>query len=80
MATFRFYQDISVVRTYREYYDIEAESLEEAREKVSEVDNLRDCEDAEHYDTADLWDTIDDIHEFQNPNIIGIYDSEDEEI
>lgn len=80
MKTFRFYQDIEVTRTYREYYDISAKTLKDARRKAQEVDNLRDCEDAEYYDSEDVLDDVADIENFQNPNIVGIYDSEGEEL
>lgn len=80
MKTFRFYQDVKVERTYREYYNIQAESLEDARAKAEQAANLRDCEDAEFDEGEDLFSTIDDMYEYQNPNIVGIYDSEGEEI
>lgn len=80
MKTFRFYQDVKVERIYREYYNIQAESLEDARAKAEQAANLRDCEDAEFDEGEDLFSTIDDMYEYQNPNIVGIYDSEGEEI
>ena len=77
MAKFRFYQDVQVVTTRREYYDIEADSLEDAREKVGDVSNLDDCECADYIESELL---LDDIRDFQEKNIEGIYDSEGEEI
>lgn len=79
MATFKFYQDVQVVRKYRYHYEIEAESLEEARAKAAEVSNLEDCEDAEYIDSEDLFSEMDDIYAFQNPDIIGIYDEDGNE-
>ena len=80
MKTFRFYQDIKVLKTYREYYNIQADSLEDARTKAEAVANLRDCEDAEFDEAEDLITEMDDVYEFQNPNVVGIYDNEGEEI
>lgn len=80
MTKFRFYQDIKYTRTCREYYNIEAESLEDARKIVEECGNLRDCDDAEFDDAEDLISDSESMYEYQNPNIVGMYDSEGEEI
>ena len=79
MKTFRFYQDVEVVTIQREYYDIPARSLEDARKKASEVDSLSEIEDAEFIESEDVTTEELDIHAFQNPDVRGIYDSEDEE-
>ena len=59
----------------REYYEIEADSLEEARDKVGDVSNLDECNEAE-YDHCEI--------EFEGEDytgkVCGIYDSEGEEI
>ena len=75
MATFRFYQDIEVIATRREYYEIEAESLEEARDKVGGVSNLDECKEAE-YDYSEFMYESEDY----SGKVHGIYDSEGEEI
>ena len=77
MAKFRFYQDVEVVTTRREYFNVTAESLEDARAKASEVCSLDDLEDADYVESELL---LDDIGDFNSANIKGIYDSEDEEI
>ena len=75
MAKFRFYQYIEVIAKRREYYEIEADSLEEARDKVGDVSNLDECNEAE-YDHCEI--------EFEGEDytgkVCGIYDSEGEEI
>ena len=78
--TYRFYQDIKVVKTEREYYTIVADSLEDAREKVKGCCNLSDCDEAEFYDSETVISSVDDMNNFQNPNIIAIYDPEGEEV
>lgn len=80
MAIFKFYQDYTYTRTCREYYNIEADSLEEARNKAAEVANLDDCEDAEYLESKDLETNEDSIYEYHNREIKGIYDEDGEEI
>lgn len=76
MATFKFYQDVEAIITRREYYTIEAETLEEARQLAEGCANLEDCESAE-YDSSELL--LDDDG-YNNGRINGIYDEEGEEI
>lgn len=76
MATFQFYQDVEATITRREYYTIEADTLEEARELASGVGNLDDCDNAE-YQSSELL--LDDDG-YNNGRINGIYDEEGEEI
>lgn len=78
--TYKFYQDIKVVKTEREYYTIVADSLEDAREKVKGCCNLSDCDEAEFYDSETVISSADDMNNFQNPNVIAIYDPEGEEV
>ena len=76
---FRFSQTYKKTVTWREYYDIEAESLEEALEKVKECDgDLDDCEDAEFVE-AEQEDEY-DAEEFQRRVIDTIYDPDGEEV
>lgn len=79
LRKFRFSQTYRQTVTWREYYDIEAESLEEALEKVEECDgDLEDCEDAEFVKTAQEEEY--DMEEFQRRNIDTIYDPDGEEV
>lgn len=77
MAKFRFYQEFEVTRKLREYYEIEADSLEEAREMANEVCDLEDLGEAE-------FDEVEEIFPEQDRNFlkgtITMYDSEGEEI
>ena len=76
---FRFSQTYKKTVTWREYYDIEAESLEEALEKVEECDgDLEDCKDAEFVE-AEQEDEY-DAEEFQRRVIDTIYDPDGEEV
>ena len=76
---FRLSQPYKKTVTWREYYDIEAESLEEALEKVKECDgDLDDCEDAEFIETEK--DVENDIDAYQYRSIDTIYDPEGEEV
>lgn len=77
MAKFRFYQEYQVTRKVREYYDVEAESLEQARELASEVCDLEDLDEAEFDDIEDL-EPQDDRSFLKGT--ITMYDSEGEEI
>lgn len=71
---FRFTQTRKKTIRYREFYDIEASSLEEAREKAAECDgDLDDCE------YAVLIDVEEDEEEYYfSRDIESIYDSEGE--
>lgn len=76
---FRFSQTYEKTVTWREYYDIEAESLEEAREKAAACDgDLDDCDDAEFIEAEE--DMEDDVSAYQNRKIDAIYDSEGEDV
>ena len=76
---FRFSQTYRKTVTWREYYDIEAESLEEALEKVEKCDgDLEDCEDAEFVE-AEQEDEY-DAEDFQRRVIYTIYDPDGEEV
>jgi hypothetical protein len=76
MAKFRFYQNVQVIATRREYYTIEADTLEEARQLAEGCANLEDCESAE-YNSSELL--LDDDG-YNNGRIYGIYDEDGEEI
>lgn len=79
IKVFRFSQTYKKTVTWREYYDIEAESLEEAIEKVEECDgDLDDCEDAEFVEVEQEEEY--DAEEFQRRVIDTIYDPNGEEI
>lgn len=79
MRKFRFSQTYERTVTWREYYDIEAESLEEAIEKVKECDgDLDDCEDAEFVEAEE--DVENDIDAYQYRDIDAIYDPDGEEV
>lgn len=76
---FRFSQTYEKTVTWREYYDIEAESLEEAIEKVKECDgDLDDCEDAKFVEAEEEEEN--DVYAYQNRDIDAIYDPEGEEV
>ena len=76
---FRFSQTYKKTVTWREYYDIEAESLEEALEKVKECDgDLDDCEDAEFVEAEQEEEN--DVYAYQNRDIDAIYDPDGEEV
>ena len=76
---FRFSQTYEKTVTWREYYDIEAESLEEALEKVKECDgDLDDCEDAEFVEAEQEEEN--DVYAYQNRVIDTIYDPDGEEV
>lgn len=79
IKVFRFSQTYRKTVTWREYYDIEAESLEEALEKVEECDgDLEYCEDAEFVEAEQ--EEGHDIEEFQRRVIDAIYDPDGEEV
>lgn len=79
IKVFRFSQTYKKTVTWREYYDIEAESLEEAIEKVKECDgDLDDCEDAEFIEAEE--DVENDIDAYQYRSIDTIYDPDGEEV
>lgn len=79
IKVFRFSQTYKKTVTLREHYDIKAESLEEALEKVEECDgDLEDCEDAEFIKTEQEEEY--DMEEFQGRNIDAIYDPDGEEV
>ena len=76
---FRFSQTYKKTVTWREYYDIEAESLEEAIEKARNCDgDLDDCEDAEFVEAEE--DVENDIDAYQRRDIDAIYDPDGEEV
>jgi hypothetical protein len=77
MAIFKFYQEYTDTRKIREYYEIEAESLEEARQLASEVTDLEDLFEAEFQDVENL-DATDDRDYIKGT--ITIYDEDGEEI
>lgn len=79
MKKYRFSQTYEKTVTWREYYEIEAESLEEAIEKVKECDgDLDDCEDAEFIEAEQDEDS--DVDAYQCRSIDAIYDPEGEEV
>ena len=41
---------------------------------------LSDCDEAEFYDSEIVISSADDMNNFQNPNIIAIYDPDGEEV
>lgn len=76
---FRFSQTYQKTTTWREYYDIEAESLEEAREKAAACDgDLDGCEDAEFVEAEQEKSSY--IDDYQYRGIDTIYDPEGEEV
>ena len=79
MAIFEFSQEFLDVRKVTEYFEIEADSLEEAKAMVKKVSNLQDVEDAELVDSKDDtdWDNPDDAYD--NREILAIYDAEGNE-
>ena len=77
MAKFRFYQEFEVTRKLREYYEIEADSLEEAREMANEVCDLEDLGEAEFDEVEEIFPELD--RNFLK-GTITMYDSEGEEI
>jgi len=79
IKVFRFSQTYKKTVTWREYYDIEAESLEEALEKVEECDgDLDDCEDAEFVEAEQEEEN--DVDAYQRRDIDTIYDPDGEEV
>ena len=77
MATFKFYQEYTYTKKMREYYEIEAESLEEARQLAEGCADLEDCEDAEYIDCETIEPECD--RNFLK-GTITIYDEDGEEI
>ena len=77
MAKFRFYQEFEVTRKLLEYYDIEANSLEDARQMANEVCDLEDLGEAEFDEVQELEPEYD--RNFLK-GAITMYDSEGEEI
>lgn len=76
---FRFSQTYKKTVTWREYYDIKAESLEEAREKAAACDGDLDyCEDAEFVEAEQEEEN--DVDAYQNRDIDAIYDPDGEEV
>lgn len=53
MAKFNFYQDTQVVTYVRDYYSIDADSIEEAVEIVKNADTTLD--ELENYDERVIW-------------------------
>lgn len=74
METFRFYQDVLITTIRREYYNIEADTLEDARVKASKESRLDDVGDAEYIESEFKSGTVLDR------KIVAIYDSEGEEL
>ena len=80
MATFKFYQEFTYTRKCREYYEIEAESYDDAVAMIEEVSNLEELEDAEFIDSEEVVDETQDYYDYQCREITGIYDEDGEEI
>lgn len=74
---FKFYQEYTITKTLREYYDIEADSLEDARELATEVADLEELDEAEFQEVEELYPELD--RDFLK-GTITIYDKDGEEI
>ena len=74
---YRFYQEYTITKTLREYYDIEADSLEDARELATEVADLEELDEAEFQEVEELYPELD--RDFLK-GTITIYDEDGEEI
>ena len=79
MAIFEFSQEFLDVRKVTEYFEIEADSLEEAKAMVKKVSNLQDIEYAELVDSKDDTDWDNPYDAYDNREILAIYDAEGNE-
>lgn len=59
MARYKFYQDVERIAREREFYYVDAESFEEARERVKSMYDLG----SPNYDNLVRWDETETLEE-----------------
>lgn len=81
MGKFKFYQDKEIKTWVRDYFNVEAESLEDAIEYVKKMGCLLEVEERKkgtkvEFITRDwdwMYDALCDVSDDQNPMSYGIY-------
>ena len=79
MKTFNFYQDKKVSIWNREHFTVEAETQEEANQKVLEAIKNGDISDFHHTTSKYMYDTVEELsvdENYGNPTI-EIYTTND---
>ena len=79
MKTFNFYEDEKVTIWNRTYFKVEAETQEEANEKVLEAIENGDISDFKHTTSKYMYDTVEELsvdENYGNPTI-EIYNTND---
>lgn len=79
MKTFNFYQDKKVSIWNREHFTVEAETQEEANQKVLEAVKNGDISDFQHTTSKYMYDTVEGLsvdENYGNPTI-EIYNTND---
>ena len=79
MKTFNFYQDEKVTIWNRGYFTVEAETQEEANQKVLEAIKNGDISDFQHMTSEYIYDTVEEFSvdkNYGNPTI-EIYNTND---
>ena len=79
MKTFNFYQDEKVTIWNRGYFTVEAETQEEANQKVLEAIKNGDISDFQHMTSEYIYDTVEELsvdENYGNPTI-EIYNTND---
>lgn len=79
MAIFKFSQEFLDIRKVTEFFEIEANSLEEAKAMVKKVSNLQEIENAELVDSEDDTDWDNPYDAYDNREILAIYDDKGNE-
>lgn len=79
MAIFKFSQEFLDIRKVTEFFEIEANSLEEAKAMVKKVSNLQEIENAELVDSEDDIDWDNPYDAYDNREILAIYDDKGNE-
>lgn len=79
MAIFKFSQEYLDTRKVTEFFEIEANSLEEAKAMVKKVSNLQEIENAELVDSEDDTDWDNPYDAYDNREILAIYDDKGNE-
>ena len=79
MKTFNFYKDEKVTIWNREHFTVEAETQEEANQKVLEAIKNGDISDFKHTTSKYMYDTVEELSVDENSGnpTIEIYNTND---
>lgn len=80
MKTFNFYQDEKVTIWNRTHFTVEAETQEEANQKVLEAIKIGDISDFQHTISEYFYDSVEELSVEENSgnSTIEIYNTENE--